>query len=121
MEPMQNQDPMEQDPRLTELWLTYREACPDLEPRADFMPRLWQKIEARRAENSLSIFKRLAQVCVAATVVMLALLSVIPVSQSADSLDLDSRVYTDILAADQTRDAYTIIHPASAALVGDQN
>jgi hypothetical protein len=52
---------------------------------------------------------------------MIALLSVMPVSQPAENADLDSRVYTDILAADQTREAYTIIHPASAALVGDQN
>lgn len=119
MEPMQNQDPMEQDPRLAGLWLAYREACPEVDPRADFMPRLWQKIEARRTD-SLSIFKRLAQVCVAATVVMVALLSVMPVPQG-ENLDLDSRVYTDILVADQTQEAYAIIHPASVALVGDQN
>jgi hypothetical protein len=105
------------------MWLAYRDACPDPEARADFMPQLWQKIEAKRSESIsvLTIFKRFAQACVAATAVMLALLSAMPGSQPAESLDLDSRVYTDILAADQTSEAYAIIHPASIGLVGDQN
>jgi hypothetical protein len=114
MEPMLNQDPnrepmVEQDSRLTNLWLNYREACPDPEPRADFMQTL-----------SLSIFKRLAQVCVATTAVALALLSALP-TPSDDALDPGP--YTEILAADQTQQAYTIIHPAILALdsQGDQN
>ncbi len=85
------------------------------------MPRLWQKIESRRSE-SLSIFKRLAQVCVAATAVMLALLSAMP-TPAPDLDSLDPGPYTEILAADQTKEAYTIIHPAILALEsqGDQN
>jgi hypothetical protein len=34
---------------LPELFAAYREACPDPESGENFMPQLWQKIEARRA------------------------------------------------------------------------
>jgi hypothetical protein len=86
---------------------------------------LWQKIEAKRKESlSLSVFKRLAQVCIATTAVALALLSALPAASSSDpDPALDSRSYTDIIAADQTKEAYTIIHPAILAFEsqGDQN
>jgi len=35
--------------RLDGLLAAYREACPDPEADADFMPQLWRRIEARRA------------------------------------------------------------------------
>jgi len=34
--------------RLDRLFTDYRNACPDPEPGANFMPTLWQRIEARR-------------------------------------------------------------------------
>lgn len=34
---------------LSSLFEKYRAACPDIEPGADFMPRLWQRIEARQS------------------------------------------------------------------------
>lgn len=37
------------DQRLDKLFLEYREACPDPEPAANFMPLMWQRIEARRS------------------------------------------------------------------------
>jgi len=36
------------DQRLDGLFDEYRRACPDPEPGANFMPTLWQRIEARR-------------------------------------------------------------------------
>jgi hypothetical protein len=36
------------DGKLDSLWRDYRAACPDVEPSAEFMPRMWQKIEARQ-------------------------------------------------------------------------
>lgn len=35
--------------RLDELFQRYRLACPDIDPGANFMPVLWQKIEARHS------------------------------------------------------------------------
>jgi len=39
---------MSEEESLAELFRVYREACPDPEPSADFMPGLWAKVEARR-------------------------------------------------------------------------
>ncbi|HUQ94824.1 MAG TPA: hypothetical protein VM120_24305 [Bryobacteraceae bacterium] len=35
--------------KLDDLFRAYRQACPDLEGSANFMPNLWRKIEARQA------------------------------------------------------------------------
>ena len=45
--------------RLDALFATYRNACPDPEPSAGFMPQLWQRIEAR--ERSSTLFGHLAR------------------------------------------------------------
>jgi len=34
---------------LDALFRAYRDACPDLEPSANFMPQLWERIEARQS------------------------------------------------------------------------
>ena len=39
---------MDDDAGLDALLESYRAACPDVEPGANFMPGVWQKIEARR-------------------------------------------------------------------------
>jgi len=36
------------DDQLDQLFRAYREACSAPEPRADFMPQLWRRIEARQ-------------------------------------------------------------------------
>ena len=38
-----------EDEQLDKLFRAYREACPDPDPGAEFMPGLWSKIEARRS------------------------------------------------------------------------
>ena len=67
MEPM--------DVKLNQLLVAYRNAVPDPEASPQFMPKLWQRIDARRNE-SLSIFRRLAEVCVLATLTLALLMSV---------------------------------------------
>jgi hypothetical protein len=47
------------DDRLDKLFRAYREACPDRDPAPDFLPRLWERIEAR--QNNVFSFYRLAQ------------------------------------------------------------
>ena len=83
--------------RLDALWAQYRSACPDPEASSEFMPRLWQRIDARRNE-ALSLFRRFAQVCVAATLAIALLMAIIPEFQS----DSDSGTYADAVAAEQT-------------------
>jgi hypothetical protein len=84
--------------KLDGLWQEYRDACPDPEPSAAFMPGLWQRIEARRVAN-LSIFRRLVQVCVGATLALTVLMGVVLIPRLESSL-LYNNTYVDVLAAD---------------------
>ena len=52
------------------------DGCPDPEPSADFMPGLWQRIEARRVAT-VSVFRHWAQVCVMATVALTLLIGAV--------------------------------------------
>lgn len=90
---------------LDSLFAAYREACPAPDGSADFMPRMWQKIEARRVEATTSIFKRLAQVCVAATAV-LVILTTVMMPSSQDSEVFYSSTYSDVLIADHADQTY---------------
>lgn len=81
---------------LDRLFAEYRRAMPDPEASASFMPTLWQKIEARRVQN-VSVFRRLAQVCVLATAALtLVMAVVIPRLQNEP---VTSASYIDVLDA----------------------
>lgn len=84
--------------RLDALWTEYRDACPDPEPSAEFTPKLWQRIEARRTSTTF-VFRRVAQVCVMATLAVTVLIGmvVIPRLQNAP---VYAATYVDVLAAD---------------------
>ena len=58
------------NPKLDALWAEYRSLLPDPDASANFMPSLWQKIEARRVDP-VSIFRRFAKICVMATVAVI--------------------------------------------------
>jgi hypothetical protein len=90
--------------RLDALWVEYRDATPDPEPGPDFMPKLWQKIEARRVETT-TVFRRLAQICVMATVALALVISavLIPHNSSNDEA-FYSGTYVDVLAAEHSND-----------------
>ncbi len=69
-------DRMENGDKLDRLFAEYRLACPDPEPGADFMPGMWKRIEARRAQT-VSVFRHWAQVCVMATVAAAVLIGAV--------------------------------------------
>ena len=48
----------ELDARLDEWFAAYREACPEPEPSAGFMPRLWARIEGRREYQAAAAWRR---------------------------------------------------------------
>lgn len=83
--------------QLNQLFAAYRDAIPDPEPGPNFMPGLWQKIEARRSVSPVAIMRRFAQVFAAAAVAMALLVGavVIPRMQSAP---VYSATYVDVLA-----------------------
>ncbi len=83
-------------------------ACPTPEPSANFMPTLWQKIEAR--QTFTFSFRRMANTFAAAAVALTLALSVymyIPRSTPAPS-----QTYMDVLAEAQPLAAPELVSPA---------
>ena len=74
--PMSDND-QRHDARLNELFLTYRDACPDREPSVNFGPQLWARIEARENANNWfgQIAKGLVTAALAASAVIALLIS----------------------------------------------
>jgi hypothetical protein len=54
------------DERLDALFSAFAKACPDRDPSANFMPKLWQQIEARQTYTFS--FRRMANALVTAAV-----------------------------------------------------
>ena len=94
---------MGQDGKLDALFAEYRGAFPDPEGGADFMPSLWQKIEARRMETAW-MFRRLVGICVVATVAVTLLINTALIQSTDDKDTFYSGNYIDILAADYADD-----------------
>jgi hypothetical protein len=90
------------DDKLDSLWAEYRDACPDPEPTAEFMPGLWRRIETRR-KATVSI-RRLAQVCVMASAALALVMGVVLIPRSQDLATYYSSTYVDTLAADNPSD-----------------
>jgi hypothetical protein len=89
----------ESDRHLDELLLQYRAACPDVDASAEFMPRLWARIDSRRSFPL--VFQRLARVLVtasAAACLVLAALNLAP--HSAERLHTKYATYADALSAE---------------------
>ena len=96
--------------RLDALWAEYREATPDPEAGTNSMPQLWQTIEARRLETT-SVFRRLAQICVMATVALALVMSAVLVPRGNSDEVFYSGTYVDVLAAEHSND-YVEVLPA---------
>jgi hypothetical protein len=83
---------------LHRLFLAYREACPDPEPDRDFMPQLWQKIDAQ--QSFAYSLKRLAVgIISAAAVASLAMGTYLLIPQHRTA-----PYYLEQLAASQSHD-----------------
>lgn len=84
--------------KLDKAFAAYRAAVPDPDASAGFMPGLWQKIESRRSSN-LVVFRRLTQICVAATLALTVVLGAIVIPH-LEKLPVYSASYVDVLEAD---------------------
>lgn len=91
--------------KLDALFAEYRQAMPDVDAGANFMPGLWKQIEARRTAN-LSVFRRLSQAVALATLAVAILIAgvVIPHMQSSQVISASGASYVDVLAADHAND-----------------
>lgn len=83
---------------LDELLADYREACPEVEASATFMPTLWQKIDAKRSFWwAFQGFARTAMGACAVLALILLALNLTSVKQT-----FSSPSYTDALVADHS-------------------
>ena len=87
------------DSRVDELFRSYRDSCPDVEPSAEFMPVLWKKIEARRGFEY--VFQRFARTAMTACAALCLLLLVLNLAVSPQS-HIAAASYTDALLADHS-------------------
>src|ERR1700680_1052455 len=95
--------------KLDALWAEYRDACPDPEASPQFMPKLWRRIEERRTATT-SMFRRLARICVTATVALTIVLGVVLIPLVQDSPVFNISTYVDVLAADSTNTYVDILN-----------
>ncbi len=87
------------DSRLDDLFQSYRDACPDVEPSVNFMPNLWQRIEAHH--SFWFVFQRLARTVMTASAALCLLLLVLNFI-SVQQTHLLAPTYVDALMADHT-------------------
>jgi len=93
-------DPMEAE--LDRLFAAYREACPDPEPGAGFMPRLWERIEGQQSWTRE--FRRFTEVLVTAAAALSLLMGVF-LSSREPTVSFYTGTYVEILAANYAQEA----------------
>jgi hypothetical protein len=82
----------------------YRDAHPDPEMSATFMPGLWQKIEARRrTAGSLAMLRRLAQTYVGFAVTAGLILGVYVIPRLQDRQNQPQSSYAEVVAIDDAQ------------------
>ena len=84
--------------KLDLLWAEYRQACPEPEPSASFMPQMWQRIEARQYAMSSSWLRLWAEFWVVATVTLAILMGAILIPRFQEPPAYQAS-YVDVLAA----------------------
>jgi hypothetical protein len=99
---------------LDALFRAYREACPDPEPSASFMPEIWRRIEER--QRSLSFLEHWARAfATAAAVLSLGMATYLYVPrQHSSRAPITS--YVEVLAAGHTLDSPEFIGPSIGEL-----
>ena len=103
MDPMHGRD----EERLDAVFVAYRRACPGPEASANFMPNLWQRIEAR--QRYTFSFRRMAQALVTAAVALSIALSVY---MAMPHPNLSSYSYIEALAEANATDSSDLLVPA---------
>jgi hypothetical protein len=104
------------DGALDELFHRYWAACPEIEASANFMPKLWEKIESRR--SFWFAFQGLARTAMTASTALCVVLLILnfiaaPQSQLAPS-------YADALAAEHTAEQTYYAEAIRSAADSDQ-
>jgi hypothetical protein len=87
------------DSGLDRLFQSYRAACSEVEPGSNFMPGVWQKIEARR--SFWLVFQRPARAIMTASAALCVLLVLLNVVSSAQH-HVPAPTYVDALMAEHS-------------------
>lgn len=90
---------MNDEARFEALLESYREACPEVEPSANFMPAVWQKIEARR--SFWFVFLREARTALTACAAVCLLLLILNFI-TGSSARFTAPTYADALMAEHS-------------------
>jgi hypothetical protein len=99
------------EPGLARLFAEYRDALPDPEPSANFMPRVWQRIEARQRQTVG--FRRTARALITAAAAVSFAMAAWIVKEPQSTYYQNS--YLELLAASDGTD-----NIADAEIVGSQ-
>ena len=89
---------MSDDSKLDQLFQSYRDACPEVEPSANFMPHLWQKIESRHSFGF--VFQSVARTTMTACAALCLLLVFLNFASPFHERTAQVPNYTDVLAAE---------------------
>src|SRR5690349_12505305 len=115
---MQYEDISDSSERLDRLFLEYRGACDVADVSANFMPVLWQKIEAR--QNSSWVFKKVSGWFVAVSAAASAVLAfALLATPSMPTSPNYSGTYVDALAADHVAEYTLYTEPVHVDNVAD--
>ena len=104
------------DAGLDNLLEAYRAACPDVEPSANFMPGVWQKIEARRSFRF--VFLREARSALAGCTALCLLLLILNF-MTASPAHFTPPTYADALMAEHTAEQTYFAEGIRATPVSD--
>lgn len=102
-------NPEDRQPQLDRLFTSYREACGDPEPSANFMPMLWTKIEARQSKGLL--FERIARTFVATTMAACGMLGVLILLPSQQPSAFFSSSYVEAIATANAHETAPYLEP----------
>jgi hypothetical protein len=101
-----------EDENLDALFRAFREACPTPDPSSNFMPVLWQRIEARQ-NLTFSLRRMTGAFVTAALALSLALGIYLALPQNSTYF---SQSYVEALAAARTSDSADFYEPANFEL-----
>jgi hypothetical protein len=114
---MNSEDYGSRDRHLDEFFQAYREACSYGEPGPNFMPAVWQRIDARQTSSTL--FRRVAKSFVTAAAALSLILALFLLRPSPQSSAFYNSTYVEALASDHLRQNALYFEPVHIETVSD--
>ena len=107
----------EREQRLDQLLVSYKAACADPEPGANFMPTMWQRIEARR--NPVLQWVAMSRRALAGAMALCALL-LVGMATAFTSSQFYQSTYVEVLDDSDAPEDLAAMHPVSMDLSADR-